>query len=352
MRDTDQDSSGSDLPDREIGNRPAPGEVHPDPPQAPPPSGRASGNAPRQSRREPPGKLVLRVELAAVIVAAVFGLAGAILGILGYNTARNNQTVTANQFLAEAWELMGGEPFALTIYHYESDPAKLEKARWLIEDQALVIDPKNSRAWRYLGVYYDSTGDYRKAEGAFKKAIKLEPRYARGHSNLGVVLHKLGRLQEAEEAHRNAIHLADPDEAQFHSNLAVVLGKQGKLEEAVEELKGAIELDKGNASYYCNLGQATLLLNRPFEAVDAERQAVRLDPELAQAYFHLGFALAVVGASEAAVAALQKGLDLTDNLGSFKEIRDNYSGPEQSRTEAEQALAVALERHGSDVALP
>ena len=293
---------------------------------------------PRRARR-----LSEKVELAGVIIAAVFGLAGAVLGTLGFLASERNQRVIANQYLAQAWDLMGGEPFALTIYHYEENPAKLEQARWLIEDQALVVDPKNPRAWRYKGVYYDAIGRTLDAERAFRRAIDIEPGNSNIYSNLGVVLRKQGRLAEAEDAHRKAIRLAPSDQAFYHSNLGTVLAMRGKLKEAVREFDRAVQLNPGNASFHCNFGYANFLLGKVEEAEAAERQAIRLDSKLASAHYHLGCALAAQGKINQSADAFRHVIDLKPRWNLIYEVREDIKN-KQSLANAEQALAIAKQQ--------
>jgi Flp pilus assembly protein TadD len=295
-----------------------------------------------KEKRELPERSVLRLELAGVIVAAVFGLAGAVLGALGFTASERNQRLIANQYLAQAWELMGGEPFALTIYHYEEIPSKLEQARWLIEDQALVIDSSNPRAWRYKGVYYDAIGRPVDAERAFRKAIAIEPRNSNIYSNLGVVLRKQGRLADAEYAHRQAILLApaDQDQAYYHSNLGIVLAMRSKLIDAVKEFNRAIDLNPRNSSFHCNLGFAELLLGNFADAAAAEQQAIRLDPKLTSAYYYLGCTLAAQGLVDQSAEAFRHVALLNPRWDLIKEARQDLKD-KQSLANAERALSIA-----------
>jgi tetratricopeptide (TPR) repeat protein len=324
-------------------------DIEPKVTEAPESESRRPGTAHSPKKeRESPGKVALRVELAGVIIAALFGLAGAVLGMLGFLASAKNQRLIANQYLAQAWELMGGEPFALTIYHYEKNPAKLEQARWLIEDQALVIDAENPRAWRYKGVYYDAIGKPIEAERAFRKAIGLESNNSNIYSNLGVVLRKQGRLADAEYAHRKAIRLASSDQAYYHSNLGIVLAMRGKLDEAAKEFNRAIELNSGNASFHCNLGFANLLLGNFYEAAAAERRAIGLDPKLVSAYYHLGCALAAQGMIDQSAEAFSRVVDLNPEWDMLDEMRKDLKD-KRSLLNAERALSIAKQR---SMALP
>ena len=164
------------------------------------------------------------------------GLIGAILGTLGFlksqQTASITQRIEVEQYLAEAWDLMGGKPGTIDITSF-APQSQLELARRLI-DKALFVEPKSPEAHRYKGVYFIGRGKLDKAIDKFQTAIELDPDYAKAHSNLGNALGRQNRHKEAVAAYRQAIKF-DPDDAVTHNNLGNVLRRQGDLDAASEE---------------------------------------------------------------------------------------------------------------------
>ncbi len=90
---------------------------------------------------------------------------------------------------------------------------------------ALKIDPTNSRALNNLGTAYDSLQDPGKAESMYRKAIKLDPKNALFRKNLGSSLIAQQKYKQGWESYQDALRL-DPKifercvPAQVEKNLA------------------------------------------------------------------------------------------------------------------------------------
>ena len=127
-----------------------------------------------------------------------------------------------------------------------------------------------------LGVHYFLAEEWHDAARALREVLREEPHDARAWSLLGMALAHLGEGAEAEAALSRAIALAPQDgEAWFH------------------------------------LGVARSLREAWGPAVDAYRRAVALLPEDLVAWHRLGVALAEVGDREAAGAAFERALVLS-----------------------------------------
>ncbi len=188
-----------------------------------------------------------------VWTGTVAGLAGMILGIIALVQTQKNAALSrkleAYDSLSTAWDLMGGKPGTTTITTPTSDSTKLEQARRLIEERALVVDPKNVRAHRMRGVYYHAVGKDQIALEAHRRAVQLDPSNASSRAALAKVHVDLGQYQQAEIAYKKAIK-QDQGNPHIFRNLAVMFSRQGRYEEAVENLRIAIEIDpKYEAAY-------------------------------------------------------------------------------------------------------
>ena len=93
-----------------------------------------------------------------------------------------------------------------------------------------------------LGVAWYEKGDYKKAIGYFKKAVKLSPNYAAAFNNLGVAYAKQGNFDVAMECYRKATSI-NPNYAAAFSNIGVAFYKLSYLQKAVEYFDKAIEAD-------------------------------------------------------------------------------------------------------------
>jgi superkiller protein 3 len=143
--------------------------------------------------------------------------------------------------------------------------------------QAIVLDPKNSRAYTNLGDVLDDQKKYVEAEAALRQATALDPKNSRAYIILGVVLMNQKKYVEAEAALRQAIAL-DPKDVDAYIILGVVLRNQKKYVEAEAAYRQAIVLDPKNAFAYNNLGYLFQLLERLTEARDLYLKVLALDP--------------------------------------------------------------------------
>lgn len=75
--------------------------------------------------------------------------------------------------------------------------------------KAVAADEHNAFAWNWLGILYRETGDYARAEQAYRKAIEVKPDDAAAHLNLGILYDAyLGRPAEALAQYREYQRIA------------------------------------------------------------------------------------------------------------------------------------------------
>lgn len=93
-----------------------------------------------------------------------------------------------------------------------------------------------------IGHAYREKGDYRRAEGWYRKAV--EAKETDGNVvYLGACLAKQGKYGEAKRCHRRAIKIGSQVVDEAHFNLGLVLRAEGKYEEALACFERAIEID-------------------------------------------------------------------------------------------------------------
>ena len=78
--------------------------------------------------------------------------------------------------------------------------AKHREAALSSLSKAVAANPKNAIAQNWLGIVYRESGDYARAEQAYRSALTVRPDYAPAHLNLGILYDVcLKRPQEALE---------------------------------------------------------------------------------------------------------------------------------------------------------
>ncbi len=152
--------------------------------------------------------------------------------------------------------------------------------------------------------------DYVNAEDAYSRARSLNSKDSRAIYGLGNIYSDQQRWEEAEQAYREAIRIEPADPAahiaiSFVLTQPIVGSNLGKrYVEAEKMARRAIELDKGNAIGYDQLGVALELRGMIGEETEsAYRRAIDLAPEFALAYAHLGRLLRRHGLTKKSSAA-------------------------------------------------
>ncbi len=146
----------------------------------------------------------------------------------------------------------------------------------------LKLAPNHPKGNYGLGLYYEHTNQFDKAEVYFKRALELSPNSALIHVIIGNFYNKQGRTDIAMLMFRKALEL-DDNNADAHSFYGAGLLAQGNLCEAKKHLGKAISLNKALAKAHNNLGIVYAQLNLHLEATSEFETAISLDPQYFQA---------------------------------------------------------------------
>ena len=127
-------------------------------------------------------------------------------------------------------------------------------------DEALRIDPRFARAYRYKAMvladlfrtYDRNPAHLSEAERLIDRALELQPGLWRAGKVLSAIYQLQGRLREAEECALEYVRHA-PDEAGSHFTLGYLYSDTGRNPEAIVEYKEALRLDPDIAVGYFNL---------------------------------------------------------------------------------------------------
>ncbi|MEP0942717.1 MAG: tetratricopeptide repeat protein [Rhizobiaceae bacterium] len=129
-----------------------------------------------------------------------------------------------------------------------------------------------------LGIAYERTKQWPKAEAAFKQALKLFPDQPRVLNYMGYSWVDMDiNLDEGLEMIRKAVSLR-PNDGYMVDSLGWAYYKLGQIDEAVIELERAVELRPGDPTINDHLGDAYWKAGRQLEATFQWQHALALDP--------------------------------------------------------------------------
>ena len=122
-------------------------------------------------------------------------------------------------------------------------------------EEALVIDPGSSVAFRLEGRAHHQLGSLDPAIESYRQAILVDEQDAWSMNNLGLILIERERFIEALPPLARAVELRD-DVAVFQNNLGMALERTGYFTLAEQAYKSAVAIDGSHEKAYVNLGRA------------------------------------------------------------------------------------------------
>jgi choline-sulfatase len=172
---------------------------------------------------------------------------------------------------------------------------------------------------------------YDEARAVLEEALKLEPENTRALALLGPLYGRAGDLPRAAQTLEKAVALGETS-PEIRRNLALVYSQQGNVKRAVSELQKASEDAPSDASIWFALGNAYLRGENGIRAAPAFERALALKADWPEAIFNLALAYQSTGQPQKAA-------------GLYRRFLATSADPER-RAEAEKRLA-ALDRQGS-----
>jgi tetratricopeptide (TPR) repeat protein len=144
---------------------------------------------------------------------------------------------------------------------------------------------------------------------------------------LGLQEHQRGLLAQAVRRYRSVLR-AHPDHADALHLLGVALHQQ-----AAQSIGRAVTLDRGNAAYHANLGEAYRALGNLDGAAECNRTALRLQPRSPEAANNLGLVLLAQGKTDEAIHQFRQTLQIKpdydtacNNLGNALRLGGDLDG--------------------------
>ncbi len=160
-----------------------------------------------------------------------------------------------------------------------------------------------------IGYAYLKTGEFEKAEAAYRAAVELDPKSAASHYNLAIALKMKDQIEASKAEFQRALDI-DPKLAEAHYSLGIADWQLGDLDGAVSQMKAAIAIRPDYAEAHYMLG-ITLKQNGDLDAAVVElKEAIRLDPTTPGPFNTLGQILRIKGDKAASDEAFATGAKL------------------------------------------
>jgi tetratricopeptide (TPR) repeat protein len=195
--------------------------------------------------------------------------------------------------------------------------------------------PGNAWGHYMLALSAWKSGDAKKAEFAFEKALSVEPRHMKSLVNVGRVFIEQKRYDEAIDRLARAGEI-DSESAEVQRLLGRVYHAQHRTDDAVQAYRRAIELNEGDAWSMNNLGLVLLDAKRASEALPLLEKAVELRQNVPEFHNNLGMALEHTGRFKAAASAYSGALSADPG---YSKAKQNLARVEAVKGGPEKALA-------------
>ena len=190
-------------------------------------------------------------------------------------------------------------------------------------EQALALDPNNSRALTFLGIKYwlpaalgfsaDFPGDLKRGDELTSKALAADPKNDNAHQCKAAILRTQGRYDEANAENERALAL-DPSNVDAYEGLGFDYLALGQFEKSREYFDKAIRLSPHDPVLFWYEGGKALAyfgLKQYDQAIEWARRAIAINPNNLP-FVHGGLIAALVlsGRDAEANEALQRYLAL------------------------------------------
>jgi serine/threonine-protein kinase len=187
--------------------------------------------------------------------------------------------------------------------------------------QALALDPKDSRSWAGLADAWAGLSDFYlppreampKAREAAERALSLDNSRAEAHTSLGLVFTVYEwKWADAEKEFLRAIQL-NPGYAPAHDGYAMLLAALGRFQEWPAQSALAQSLDPLAPMFFNNAGWNAFLSDRLGDAVVPLRRAIEIEPRLGIAHAILACVNARMGRGPEALAEARTASEVDDS---------------------------------------
>jgi len=146
---------------------------------------------------------------------------------------------------------------------------------------------------------------YEEARTLLEEAVRIDPDNTRALALLGPIYGRAGELPLAAKTLERAVALGETS-AEIRRNLALVYMQEGKIQRAVAELQKASEDSPSDSAIWFTLGNAYLHSRNGDRAAEAFESALALRPDWPEATFNLALAYQSAGHPKKAAEAYRR----------------------------------------------
>ena len=170
---------------------------------------------------------------------------------------------------------------ARLLHRADTEPdqkSQLAQQALILLDDAIALDPSNSRAWNIRGLAKHDLGDHEDAITDYNEAIRLNPTNDKAWNNRGMAKSDLGDHEGAISDLDEAIRLNPTYDKAWNTRGSAKYGL-GDYQGAITDYDEAIRLNPKNDSAWSNRGLAKLNLGDYHGAIKDYDQALILNPD-------------------------------------------------------------------------
>lgn len=220
------------------------------------------------------------------------------------------------------------------------------------ENQVLVLEnstigtptiPPTSKAPELLeaGLAALNSGNPRAAIPLFRRVVELEPEHKQAWSDLGLAQLRLGQFDDAVTSFRKQIGV-NPYDEHAYDYLGVALQQQSKYDEAAQTFRKQLSVNPLDPIAHAALGGLYLEQHKYAEAVPELDKASVLMPDNAGIQISLGQAYLNAGDRQNALAAFQKGVELSQTPTVWNNVAYNLADHKLDLDKAQQYAESAV----------
>ena len=176
-------------------------------------------------------------------------------------------------------------------------------------DQAVNLDPGNTRAWDNRGLCFADLNRHVEAIPCYDKALQIDPKNVAGWCNRGISLSALSRDEEALQCFDKALKV-DAKHSIIWQKKGDTLLNLRRHEEALRCFDQALEIDVRNADAWASKGESLTNLNRYQDALHCCDKALEINPQYVGAWYNKATVEDILGQKNDALRSYKKYINL------------------------------------------
>lgn len=186
-----------------------------------------------------------------------------------------------------------------------------------------------------------NSGNAKAAIPLFQRVVELDPKHKQAWNDLGLAYLRLGQFGEAADAFRKQIDVNPYDEHSY-DYLGITFQQQQKDDEAITAFRKQVDLNPLDKVAHASLGSIYLEQHKYAEAVPELDKATVLTPDSADLEVSLGQAYMNTGDTEKALAAFQKGVEISQSPAIWNNVAYNLADHKLDLDKAKQYAESAV----------